>query len=45
LPIAANQDLSSLKILLDKYNVTETPAIILNNKEVIYNIEDIDYFL
>lgn len=42
LPIAADQDLSSLNLLVDKFNVTQFPAVIINNDEVLYNLDNKD---
>ena len=39
LPIAADQDISSLNILLGEYGIISRPAIVINNKEVIYSLE------
>jgi len=35
IPIAINSDLSSLNSLTDKFNITEYPVVIINNKKVI----------
>lgn len=40
LPIAADQNLTSLNLLIDKYEVKQFPAVIINNKEVLYSLEN-----
>jgi len=40
LPIAVNQELSSLNILLEKYTIEGLPAVIVNNNEVLYNVDN-----
>ncbi|MBT3642575.1 hypothetical protein HN876_02445 [archaeon] len=48
LPIAADEDLSSLNILLDKYEIETLPALVINNQDIVYNIENsksLDEFL
>ncbi len=40
LPIAVNQELSSLNILLEKYSIEGLPAVIVNNNEVLYNVDN-----
>jgi|TARA_B100002003_G_C14078273_1_gene518715 hypothetical protein len=42
LPIATNQNLTSLNILLEEYNIDSKPAIIINNDKVIYSLENIE---
>jgi hypothetical protein len=44
LPIAANQDISSVDVLLDKYNITALPAIVINNEKVIYEYSEFDSY-
>ena len=39
IPIAADQNLTSLNLLLDKYEIKQFPALIINNNEILYNIE------
>jgi hypothetical protein len=39
IPIAADQNLTSLNLLLDKYEIAQFPAIIINNDKILYNIE------
>lgn len=41
IPIASDQDLSSLDLLMDKYNITQFPAVIVNNKKILYNIDNL----
>lgn len=40
LPIAANQNLTTIEYLTEEYNVTRLPALVINNKQVIYKLED-----
>jgi hypothetical protein len=40
IPIAADQNLTSLNLLIDQYKITEFPAIVINNNEVLYTVED-----
>lgn len=42
IPIAADQDLSSLNLLISKYSITQFPAIIVNDKQILYSLEDSD---
>ncbi|MFH1325818.1 MAG: hypothetical protein ABIH49_03580 [archaeon] len=39
IPIAVNQDISSLDYLLKKYGVKNYPAVIINGKNIIYSFE------
>jgi len=39
IPIAADQELTSLNLLLEQYNITQFPALIINNNNTIYNLE------
>ncbi|MFZ1970723.1 MAG: hypothetical protein WAU65_00900 [Candidatus Nanoarchaeia archaeon] len=38
-PIAVNSNLSSLDLLTKEFNITSYPAVIINDKNVIYNLE------
>lgn len=40
LPIAADQNLTSLNLLLDKHGIDSFPAVVVNNKKVIYDLEN-----
>ena len=40
LPIAVDQNLTSLNLLIDEYNVTQFPALIINNEKVLYDLEN-----
>ena len=40
IPIAADQNLTSLNLLLDQYKITQFPALIINNNKTIYNLEN-----
>ncbi|MFA5061441.1 MAG: hypothetical protein WC494_03960 [Candidatus Pacearchaeota archaeon] len=42
LPIAVNQGLSSLDILLEEYGVESFPAVVVNNKDILYNLDNFD---
>lgn len=42
LPIAANQNLTSLEFLKEKYEVKKLPALVINNEHVLYELEDVD---
>ena len=39
IPIAADQNLTSLNLLIDEHNVTQLPALIINNDKVLYELE------
>ena len=40
LPIAADQNLISLDLLIGRHNITHFPALIINNNKVLYDIEN-----
>jgi len=40
IPIAANQNLTSLDLLLSEYEVKQLPALVINNKEVLYEVQN-----
>lgn len=40
LPIAANQNLTTVEYLVEEYNVTQLPALVINNDEVLYELDD-----
>ena len=40
IPIAGDQNITSLNLLIEEYNVEELPAIIINNKKNIYTLQD-----
>lgn len=42
LPIAADQNLTSLNLMMEKYGVTKLPALVINNKKVIYKVNNVD---
>jgi hypothetical protein len=42
LPIAADQNLASLDLLLAEYSIKSYPAVVVNNKEVFYTLENKD---
>lgn len=41
IPIATDQNLTSLEVILEKYQIEQTPAIIINNDKILYEIENI----
>ncbi len=42
IPIASDQDITSLEVLMEKYGVSSFPALVINNQEVIYSLEGSD---
>jgi len=40
LPIAGDQDLTSLDLLMNEHQVTQLPAIVINNNEVLYQVDN-----
>ena len=42
LPIAADQNLTSLDILLSEYEIESIPAVVINNKDILYELENKD---
>ncbi len=38
IPIAADSNISSLELMLKKFNVSKLPALVINNKEIIYEL-------
>ncbi|MCH7850525.1 MAG: hypothetical protein IH845_02675 [Nanoarchaeota archaeon] len=42
IPIATDQNLTSLNLLMNKYGIDSYPAVIVNNRKVIYALENID---
>jgi len=42
LPIAADQNITSLNLLMEEYEIKSLPAVIINNDKVIYTLEDVD---
>lgn len=42
LPIAADQNLTSLDLLIDEYNVTQLPALVINNEQVLYELQNVE---
>ncbi len=41
LPIAANQNLTTVEYLTEEYHIKQLPALVINNDKVLYNIKDI----
>ena len=42
IPIAADNDASSINLLLEKYEITELPAILIDEKTKITDVEDVE---
>ena len=42
LPIAGDQDLTSLDLLMNEHQVTQLPAVVINNNEVLYEVDSIN---
>ena len=42
IPIAADQNLTSLDLLMEKYDVSSFPAVVVNNEEVLYELDNVD---
>jgi len=40
LPIAANQNLTTIDYLTNKYKIKKFPAVIINNNKIIYKLEN-----
>lgn len=40
LPIAANQNLTSLNLLISEYNITHFPALVINNNYTLYSLKN-----
>ncbi len=40
LPIAANQNLTTVEYLIRKYDIRQFPAVIINDNKIIYNLEN-----
>ena len=40
LPIATDQNLTSLNLLIDEHKITQFPALVINNNQVIYSLEN-----
>ncbi len=40
LPIAANQNLTSLNLLVEQHNIEKLPALIINNEEILYELQN-----
>lgn len=48
IPIATDQNLTSLDLLINEHGITQFPALVINNNQVIYdlqNVESIEKFL
>jgi hypothetical protein len=41
IPIAVNSDLTSLDVLIKKFNISDSPAVIINDKKVIYELNSV----
>lgn len=42
LPIAADQDLTSLNLLMNEHEITQFPALVINNNEVLYELNNVN---
>jgi hypothetical protein len=42
LPIAVDQNITSLNLLKDKYNITQFPALVINNEKVVNSIGSLE---
>jgi len=42
LPIAADQDLASLDLLIKGYGIEKIPAVVVNNKKILYTLDDVN---
>ena len=40
-PIAADQNITSLNLLMAEYNVDRLPAVVINNDQVLYELEEL----
>ncbi len=40
IPIAADQEITSLNLLIEEYKINSLPALIVNNKDVLYTIKN-----
>jgi len=40
LPIATDQNLTSLNLLINEHQITQFPALIINNDKILYNLEN-----
>ena len=40
IPIAADQNLTSLNLLINQHEITQFPALVINNDKVLYNIKN-----
>lgn len=41
LPIAADQNLTSLDLLINDHNITQFPALVINNNHILYGLENV----
>ena len=42
IPIAADSNLTSLSSLTNKFNITKYPVVVINEKDVIYNLSSVE---
>jgi len=42
IPIAADQNITSLNLLISEHNITKFPAVIINNDNVLYSLENLN---
>ena len=43
IPIASDNDLSSVNLIIEKYNIKELPTIIIDEKQVISGVVTFEY--
>ena len=41
LPIAVDQNLTSLTLLINEHNITQFPALVINNNKIFYNLKNV----
>ncbi|MFH1290965.1 MAG: hypothetical protein ABIH79_00200 [archaeon] len=41
LPIAADQNLTSLNLLINEHSITQFPALIINNNQILYGLDNV----
>jgi hypothetical protein len=42
IPIAEDSDLTSLNSLISEYNITNYPVVIINEKDILYELSSVD---
>jgi len=41
IPIAADQEIISLNLLIEEYDIKQFPAVVINNEKILYNLDDL----